>query len=251
MLLLLLSKKKPQTVENFYKFNYIQKNKELSLPLITYNLAIQSEKILKPSTLFIEQQFWFDTISFLKDTDKKVMLTASWFLSKYLKTSLGVLTGFQTEWKFINIKLFQLDESCYAMWYRVYRTQILSFFFTKRVDFITLFTRLTVFRDPTALVPFIKKHLLQTHLKQHNRIFYSVCTFMSNWYFFAINAQRIKGYSVFFKGKLAKKGSVRKSVFFKKKGSVSFTNKGLRVNYRNYFVWTYTGVIGAGLSIFY
>jgi hypothetical protein len=57
MLLLLLSKKKPQTVENFYKFNYIQKNKELSLPLITYNLAIQSEKILKPSTLFIEQQF--------------------------------------------------------------------------------------------------------------------------------------------------------------------------------------------------
>ena len=251
MLLLLLFKKKTQTTENFYKLNYVQRNKELSLPLVVYSLATQSEEVSKPSTLFNGRQSWFGTISFLMGNERKVTLTASWFLSKYLKTSLGVFTGFQTEWKFINIKLFQLDESCYAMWYRVYRTQILSFFFTKRVDFITLFTRLTVFRDPTALVPLIKKHLLQTHLKQHNRIFYSVCTFMANWYFFAANAQRIKGYTVFFKGKLAKKGSVRKSVFFKKKGSVSFTNKSLRVNYRNYFVWTYTGVIGAGLSIFY
>jgi hypothetical protein len=194
---------------------------------------------------------WSASLSFLNSNDKKIILTMGWYLSKYLKTSLGCLTGFQTEWKFINIKLFGLDESCYALWYRVYRTKTLSFFFTKRRDFIVLFARLTFFRDPAALIPLIKKHLLQTHLKQHNRIFYSVTTFMAKWYFFAANAQRIKGYTVFFKGKLAKKGSVRKTVFFKKKGSVSFTNKSLRVNYRNYFVWTYTGVIGAGLSIFY
>jgi hypothetical protein len=65
------------------------------------------------------------------------------------------------------------------MWYRVYRTQSLSFFFTKRKDFIVLFTKLTFFRDPAALTPFIKQHLLQTHLKQHNRVFYSVTTFMA------------------------------------------------------------------------
>ena len=243
--------RKPQVVENRYQFDYMPKNNEYSLPRLTYSLPLQSKVVPSSTIIFKEQNSWVTTVSFLAADERKIMLTASWFLSKYLKSTVGTFTGFETEWKFINIKLFGLDESCYAMWYRVYRTQALSFFFTKRKDFIVLFTRLTFFRDPTALVPFIKQHLLQTHLKQHNRIFYSVSTFMAKWYFFAANAQRIKGYSVFFKGKLAKKGSVRKSVFFKKKGSVSFTNKSLRVNYRNYFVWTYTGVIGAGLSIFY
>ena len=100
-------------------------------------------------------------------------------MSKYLKSAIGGFSGFPTEWKFLNIELFAHDETCYRMWYRVYNSKGLSYFFTKRIDFIVLFTRLTYFRDPTALVPFIKKNILQTHLKQHNRVFYAVSTFMA------------------------------------------------------------------------
>ena len=61
----------------------------------------------------------------------------------------------------------------------------------------------------------------------------------------------LKGCSLFFKGKLGKKGSVRKSKFFVKIGNVSLTNKSLRINYKTYVVITITGVIGCGISIFY
>ena len=61
----------------------------------------------------------------------------------------------------------------------------------------------------------------------------------------------LKGYTVFFKGKLARKGSVRKSVFFYKYGQVSKTNKFLRVSYRQFLVYTETGVVGCYISLFY
>lgn len=66
-----------------------------------------------------------------------------------------------------------------------------------------------------------------------------------------LKTKKIKGYSLFFKGKLAKKGSVRKNIFFCKKGLISFANKALRVNIRTYQLWTITGCMGAGISIFY
>jgi hypothetical protein len=46
----------------------------------------------------------------------------------------------------------------------------------------------------------------------------------------------IKGFSFFFKGKLGKKGSVKKKKFFVKQGKISLTNKNLRTNYSNYII---------------
>ena len=56
---------------------------------------------------------------------------------------------------------------------------------------------------------------------------------------------------IFFKGKLGKKGSVRKSKYFAKKGEVSYSTKSLKVNYKTFHFGTLTGVVGGGLSIFY
>ena len=61
----------------------------------------------------------------------------------------------------------------------------------------------------------------------------------------------LKGCSLFFKGKLGKKGSVRKSKFFFKYGNISLTNKNLRLTYRSYTITTITGVIGCHISIYY
>ena len=60
--------------------------------------------------------------------------------------------------------------------------------------------------------------------------------FLKLWYLKVAKLKKLKGYSLFFKGKLGKKGSVRKAKFLAKKGLVSFTNKSLRVNYRTYFI---------------
>lgn len=62
---------------------------------------------------------------------------------------------------------------------------------------------------------------------------------------------RAKGISIFFKGKLGKKGSVKKSTFFNKIGLVSLSRKDLRFNYRTFIISTHTGVIGANISVFF
>ena len=62
---------------------------------------------------------------------------------------------------------------------------------------------------------------------------------------------RFLGYNLFFKGKLGRKGSVKKSVFFYKYGRVSNSNKSLRLNYRKFLIYTETGVVGCGINLFY
>ena len=56
---------------------------------------------------------------------------------------------------------------------------------------------------------------------------------------------------MYFKGKLGKKGSVKKSTMFFKKGQVSFTNKSLKYNYKYFLIPTETGVVGCYISLFF
>lgn len=59
------------------------------------------------------------------------------------------------------------------------------------------------------------------------------------------------GYRLYFKGKLGRKGSVKKTVFYAKLGKHSYTNKNLRFNYRRFLVPTETGIIGCYFGVFY
>jgi hypothetical protein len=62
---------------------------------------------------------------------------------------------------------------------------------------------------------------------------------------------RIKGYSLYFKGKLGKAGSVRKRVLYFKGGLNSLSDINLRLDYRKFIIMTITGVVGGCVSIFF
>ena len=88
-------------------------------------------------------------------------------------------------------------------------------------------------------------------LKYHKRYFYRVRLILNIIFKVLKSANLLKGYSLFFKGKLGRKGSVKKSVFFYKKGRISSTNKNLRVNFRKFLVYTETGVVGCGINLYF
>lgn len=182
-------------------------------------------------------------------TGKYVSL--GWLWQYYLKTVVGSFTGFQTNWNFLNVQTITSTDKFALLWHHLYSKRYLGKFYTDKSSFLTWITQLTYFKDPRGLIFFVKKLLLNTQLKHHRRVFFFLNKLLSYWYVKAVKLRLIKGYSLFFKGKLGKKGSVRKSKFFAKKGLVSFTKKTLRVNYKVYYIWTHTGVIGAGISIFY
>jgi hypothetical protein len=61
----------------------------------------------------------------------------------------------------------------------------------------------------------------------------------------------IKGYSIFFKGKLGRGGGARKKIFFVKSGFNSLSNGTLRFNYKKFILITSSGVLGCCINIFF
>jgi hypothetical protein len=88
-------------------------------------------------------------------------------------------------------------------------------------------------------------------LQNHPVLFAEFADVLNYWFTHVSREFKIKGYSAFFKGKLGKKGSVRKSIFFIKKGLTGLSNNSLRFNHRRFIIITETGVIGCGVSIFF
>ena len=63
--------------------------------------------------------------------------------------------------------------------------------------------------------------------------------------------KKLKGYRLYFRGKLGKKGSVKKSTIFFSGGKISYTNKSLKYNYKYFLIPTETGVVGCYISLFF
>lgn len=220
--------------------------------LSLYNLyfffdIIQKNKILPCNNFFYT--FYLSTAT-LKLIDKPKLLY-NYMLYKYLSLLLQQYTGFPLTWSFINIHTSFDKSNFYKWWRKLYRKNLLGRLYTIRPIFYNWFIQLTYFKDPKNLIKVIKNSLFGIYLKRHKQIFYRVSKFFKIWYRLLAKDNDIKGYSLFFKGKLAKQGSVRKTIFFTKKGLTSFANKSLRVNIRSYQVWTVTGSVGAGINIFY
>lgn len=178
-------------------------------------------------------------------------LLNNWLLTKYISQVTSSYTGFKTSWVFVDVQSTFTDNYFYIWWYKLYNKRVLKSLFTTKITFFNWFVQLCNFKDPRGLVPFLQKQFNKVHLKRHRKIFYSISNFLRIWYIILLKKNKIKGYSLFFKGKLAREGSVRKKTFFSKRGLTSLTNKQLRVNYRTYNIWTVTGTVGAGISIFY
>lgn len=175
----------------------------------------------------------------------------SWLFSTLLGKFMYFYTQFQSSWVFTDISIRNLKDKRLRSWLEWKNSPSLKNLKLSKYRLIKLFFFLTYIKDPSELIKISIRLLLNTHLKKHKRVFSVIRNILSTWYLINMRGFKILGYSLFFKGKLAKKGSVKKTKFFSKKGRVSFTNKNLRVNYKTYIIWTFTGSIGAGISIFF
>lgn len=180
-----------------------------------------------------------------------ICFTNWWIFLKYLPNLMSKFTGFYTNWYFIDIRTVAKHDKVFYICKRIFRRKPRLFSGYSLNFFYNCFIQLTLFKNPIGLINLIQQRLLQSRLRYHKRVFFNLKRFLKLWYSIFIGLSQVKGYTFFFKGKLGKKGSVRKRIFFCKRGKVSFTNKQLRVTIRTYYIWTITGVIGAGINIFY
>ena len=178
-------------------------------------------------------------------------LSSIWLFSKYLSEIGYSFLGFSTEWFFFNALEMTQHSEIKFLWKKFYRKHRLRELYGKHTSTGEWIIQFMLLKDPTKFIVVVRALILKTILKRHKRVFFFINKLLKFFYINLAKFKKIKGYSLFFKGKLGKKGSVRKAKFFSKKGLISFTNKNLRVNYRTYYVWTYTGVIGGGISVFF
>lgn len=178
-------------------------------------------------------------------------LKSFWWYKFYLRSVTQQYTMFKSNWILINCSNFIFQGNYLHVYRALYNRHILQKLYCKREKFLFWFTKLTVFKDLSTFVPMILKWLVNSSLKKHKRIFVLINKFFRAWYDALEEFKKIRGYCIFFKGKLGKKGSVRKSKYFSKRGEVSYSTKSLRVNYKTFHFSTITGVVGGGLSIFY
>ena len=106
-------------------------------------------------------------------------------------------------------------------------------------------------RNIDELTNFIKQNIEVMPIKAHKRLIYNASKILNIYYNVLIKTMRIRGFVLYFKGKLGRKGSVKKSIIRIIRGKISLTNKSLRFNSKQFLIFTETGVIGCYMSIFY
>jgi len=173
------------------------------------------------------------------------------FLNGYMRGLLFGYTGFDTDWFFFNIEPSTMLTKYLVILHKVFISRQQRFLKIKKHFYFRLLIQLSLLKSPKLLILALEHLFIKTPIKRHRSIFFRLRHLLKVWYFICRKKRCLKGFSFFFKGKLGKKGSVRKRKFFTKKGLISFTNKELRVNYSNYILWTNTGCIGANISIFF
>lgn len=175
-----------------------------------------------------------------------------WFTT-YLQLYFYKIIGYKINWHFNNFYT-TIKNSNYSIlwWRRFYKHKIFkSFFLSNPLNFFKLFINLLYFKNIDFLVNLVQKKITTVPLRYHKRYFYDVQYILKVLFDILQVEGYLAGFTIFFKGKLGRKGSVRKSKFFSKYGRVSRTNKALRVNYRQFLVYTETGVVGCYISLFY
>lgn len=190
-------------------------------------------------------------ISMKNNNNKFSFLNYKWLFFLYFKYLTYNYTKFLIDWNFLNLDTVIKKEQFKKYLRRFAKKRFIKVINSNKVKFFDWFVQLTQFKDPEKLIQLIQMKLNTLNLKKHRRMFYFVRNFFFVWFKILARDFKLKGYSLFFKGKLGKKGSVKKKKFFVKNGKISFTNKNLRMNYRTYIVWTITGVVGCGISIFF
>lgn len=180
-----------------------------------------------------------------------ILFGNAWVWLHYMRHLTYLYTKFYTSWCFLNLATVVKKDEFHRWWRVFYKRYVLRAFFTNKVKFFNWFAQLSYLKDPQSIIWLAEKVITETHLKKHKRLFALLARILRSWYNVLRRVNKAQGISLFFKGKLGKKGSVKKSKFFSKSGLVSLSSKKLRMNYRSFTITTHTGVIGAAINVFY
>ena len=230
-------------LENSFR-EVVYNNKKNLFSLITKELNIF---INKPNL------YWWCAVLDGINARTKVTPTLTnyfWFLS-YLQLYLVNYTGYKFNWQFVNIMKTIKNSFFILWWHKLYSDKVLKSFYSTKINFFYILTNIIFFKNIDFFVKIVQKILINTPIKKHKKHFYQVKSILSFIFKLLRPRNKMLGYSIFFKGKLGRKGSVKKSSFFYKFGRVSLANKSLRVNYRKFLVYTETGVIGCCIHLFF
>lgn len=174
-----------------------------------------------------------------------------YLLSVYLSFFLKTYTSVQLHWQFLNLNIKPKNKLIYMVWRKTYKKQFLRNFFCSSWFYLYLLIKIFFFRDVSLFSTLCSKIIKRYHLKKHKRLFKLTGDILNS--FLELNSEKkyLRGFRLYFKGKLGRKGSVRKSTFYMNKGQISFTNKMLRYNYKHFLIPTETGVVGCYMAIFF
>lgn len=242
--------------KNKIKQKFLFKSRKFNIRKKRSNFLYKEFPLVKPSlvitTTALNMLSWMTNQNQHKFSwGEATHINSIWLWNLYTSNVAYLYTGLYTEWSFVSLHTLLQKEEFTKWWKIFYRTHVLKQFYTKKTLFFNWFVQLSYLKDPQNLIEIAERVLIEATLKQHKQLFATFSDILEVWYSMLSLKRKTKGCSVFFKGKLGKKGSVKKTKFFYKIGSVSFTQKSLRLNYRTFIIPTHTGVIGAGVSIFY
>jgi hypothetical protein len=114
----------------------------------------------------------------------------------------------------------------------LYRTQSMNFkqFGVKYFNEVAFLFVINIFvKNCKNICIFIKKSLDKVHFKKHRLYFFFFFSILSNYIEPFFKELKLKGFTLIFKGKLAKGGNSRKQTLFYKKGLYSLSNKNLKM----------------------
>ena len=236
---------------NNNKINILIKKKTPKYLYPNTCFKINKKKIYyKVNNVNLLNLLYSNSVSNLVDK-KHNSIDTKWLLKLYLKNISYYYLNINMSWRFVNIINTVNKDFLNKLWYKIYKKKFFGILYGKKKKTITWFLQLYKLKDPQGLIFIIQKLLIKANLKKHRRFFFLVGAFFKILFLVKEKKNSLQGCSLFFKGKLGKKGSVRKSKFFVKYGLGSFTNKNLRVNYKTYVIITITGVVGCNISLFY
>lgn len=102
-----------------------------------------------------------------------------------------------------------------------------------------------------VFVKWFSRFIESMHFKRHRRYFNLIGLFLQNIWKLGNERLLLKGFFLFFKGKLGRGGSVRKKVMYFRAGQHSFSTLSLRYNYRRFIIRTQSGVVGGQFALFF
>lgn len=169
------------------------------------------------------------------------------YLSQITKNFLG----FKTSWLFLDPTNSLKTKRHITVFKQLYTKKQLNGLYTVPKMFLLWYIKLILFKDPYHLSLLIYFWLYKADIKTHKRIFLFIVKFFSRLYVLLRGQKKILGCFIYFKGKLGKKGSVRKEKIFSKHGKVAHGTKSLRGSINWYQIPTLTGAIGSAVGFFF